>query len=138
MHATQSFSERLTELRTTANLTNGELAEMACVPRSLIAGLQSGKRRAGELQARKIAHALDLKGEEFDLFVFEAINQCTRKVLKEVEEYPAEVLNELAMKLKKAGIQPDHVAGCTSLAGNMALDLYDGRHFEVQSLIQPI
>lgn len=107
----KSFSEQLSTLRQDAQLTNQELADDARVPASLIAGLQSGKRRIGEYQARKIGKALNLDGQELESFIFNAINNCSDKVLEESKGYPAEVLNLLARQLRLAGVLPDNVTG---------------------------
>src|SRR5687767_14137920 len=90
---TTPFSTLLTTLRTEAHLSNRELARLAKVPASLVGALQSGKRRVGELQARKIAGALKLMGPQLDDFVFAAVNTCTEKVLEQSKPFPAEVIN---------------------------------------------
>lgn len=108
----ERFSELLSRLRKQSNLTNLELAELADVPRSLIPGLQSGKRRIGEYQARKLGTALGLDGRNLEHFVFCAINNCTEKVLKDSQAYPAELLNLAARQLKAAGIGPEQVIAC--------------------------
>ena len=109
----KSFSEQLSTLRQDAQLTNQELADDARVPASLIAGLQSGKRRIGEYQARKIGKALNLNGQALEEFIYDAINNCSEKVLEESKGYPAELLNLLARILKHAGICPQHISHCT-------------------------
>jgi transcriptional regulator with XRE-family HTH domain len=108
----EPLSSQLSRLRKTACLTNEQLATRAGVPRSLIAGLQSGKRRIGELQARKIGNALRLSGDVLEEFVMLAINNCSEKVLQESRSYPAELLNILARQLRKAGILPEQIGGC--------------------------
>lgn len=103
------FSQHLSTLRNEAKLTNRELARRADVPTSLIAGLQSGKRRIGELQARRIGIALGLCCSELEQFVLCAIDTCTEKVLEEARSYPAELLNLIARQLRKAGILADSI-----------------------------
>jgi transcriptional regulator with XRE-family HTH domain len=100
----QPFSRLLSTLRKAAKLTNSELAGRANVPKSLIAGLQSGKRRIGELQARRLGVALGLTGSELEQFVLAAIDTCTEKVLEEVKSYPAAFINLIARQLRGAGI----------------------------------
>lgn len=100
----QPFSSRLTALRAAARLTNRELARLADVPESTIAGLQSGNRRVGEIQARKLGNALQLRGEDLEQFILQAINTCSEKVLCEAKSYPASLLNLIARQLRKAGI----------------------------------
>ena len=100
----QLFSTQLTRLRTAARLTNRELARLSDVPESTIAGLQTGNRRVGELQARKLGIALQLRGEALEQFILQAIDTCTEKVLCESKNYPASLLNLIARQLRKAGI----------------------------------
>lgn len=107
------FPDTLRSLRMAARLTNRQLASAANVPVSLISGLQTGKRRVGEKNARQIAEALGLTGQELDRFVFEAINTSTRKVLKESQGYPSELLNLLARQLRHAGVLPQEVDRCS-------------------------
>ncbi len=103
------FGQLLSDLREQARLTNRELAIMAKVPHSLIAGLQSGSRRVGEFQARKIGKALELKDGALDSFVLNAINTCTDKVLEEAKGYPASFLNMIARQLRLAGVLPQNL-----------------------------
>ena len=136
----ERFEVLLSRLRKQANLTNDELAELAVVPRSLIPGLQSGKRRIGEHQARKIGAALGLDGQGLERFVFSAINNCTEKVLKESRAYPAELLNLAARQLKAAGIEPEQVVGCVvSQEGDdseVAILLRDGGEARLETKLE--
>lgn len=100
---------QLTTLRTNARLTNRELARISDVPESTIAGLQSGSRRIGELQARKLGTAFRLEGEALEQFILQAIDTCTEKVLCEAKDYPAGLLNLIARQLRKAGICADSI-----------------------------
>lgn len=104
-----AFGKLLSSLREKARLTNRELAVMAKVPHSLIAGLQSGSRSVGEYQARKIGLALELKDAALESFMLAAINTCTDKVLEESKEYPASFLNMVAKQLREAGILPQNL-----------------------------
>ena len=127
---TTHFSDVLAELRHKAGLTNKQLAEKAGVPRSLIAGLQSGKRRVGEKNARQIAQALNLEGEDLLEFIFMAIDTSTVKVLKDVQGYPAQLINAVGWLLRQSGILPDSVMACTNpdpASGNLTLTLEAGR-----------
>ncbi len=120
------FSQKLSNLRQQANLTNQELADLAHVPASLIAGLQSGKRQIGEYQARKIGKALNLNGRALEEFVYAAIDNCTEKVLKAFVPYPAELLNLLARILNHAGIGPQHISHCMINAEGADIILSNG------------
>ena len=66
----------------------------------------------GECQASKIGAALQLEGKELESFIFCGINRCTEKILKQAQAYPAELLNLLALQLRRAGILPEHVSAC--------------------------
>lgn len=105
----EPFSSQLYRLRTNAKLTNAELAQRADVPESFISGLQNDNRRVGEFQARKIGKALNLHGERLEEFVLRAIDTCTKKVLEEARDYPAELLNLLAKQLRRAGIYAEAI-----------------------------
>lgn len=105
------FGQELTQLRTRANLSNRDLAALADVPHSLIAGLQSGSRRIGEYQAKKIGIALGLSGEKLDRFILTAVDTCTEKILVSAREYPASLLNWLPVHLRSLGILPQQLTG---------------------------
>jgi hypothetical protein len=109
----EPFSLQLQQLRANAKLTNHELGRLADVPESLISGLQNDSRRVGEYQARKIGNALRLTGETLDLFIYDAINTCTEKVLNEAKAYPARLLNLLAVQLRQAGVFAESIRDCT-------------------------
>lgn len=102
----EEFGEYLTRLRHKARLTNEQLGKRADVPTSLIGGLQSGRRRIGELQARKIGLALGLEGKELDTFILAAVDTSTEKVLEESKGYPATFLNLIARQLRRNNILP--------------------------------
>ncbi|MEQ1859386.1 MAG: helix-turn-helix transcriptional regulator [Chthoniobacteraceae bacterium] len=107
-----TLAEQLSKLRTDKRLTIRELADRADVSHAVIAGLQSGKRIIGELQARKIGTALGLHGEALEQFILTAIDECTEKLLQESQSYPAELLNLIARQLKQAGIVGESIYGC--------------------------
>ncbi len=133
----EPFSTLLSRLRRQAKLTNIELAQQANVSRSLIPGLQSGKRCVGEYQARKLGTALGLTGDALDTFILRAIDECTEKVLKESLPYPAPLLNLLARQLRTAGIQPDQVSGCDVVEDHdeaeATIHLQDGRKVRLET-----
>jgi len=113
----REFSTLLQQLRLSANLTNEQLAHLADVPESLLSGLQNGNRRVGEYQARKIGLALELEGEALEQFIYRAINTCTEKVLNASKDYPAELLNLLAVQLRQSGILAEAISDFT-IKGN--------------------
>jgi len=134
------FPILLSTLRKKARLTNIELAEEANVPRSLIPSLQSGKRCVGEYQARKLGGALHLEGKDLEDFVFCAIDRCTEKVLKELQDYPAELINMLVLQLREAGITPEVMSACrVTVDGSeseAAIVLNDGKRVVLETKLE--
>ena len=130
---TETFGERLNELRRKHNLTVQQLADRATVPATLISGLQTNNRQIGENNARKIGKALQLTGAELESFVYQAINTSEERVLESSKGYPAEVLNLLANQLRQSGIDPEQVVRCVlrpqlgNRASDAAVFLDDGR-----------
>lgn len=137
---TEQFGDKLSRLRKEAGLTNRGLAVSASVPSSLIAGLQSGHRRVGEFQARKIGKALALDGPELEAFVLEAVNTCTERVLTEAKDYPSLFLNFIAKQLRSAGIAPQdlcHFQMIQSAEGqSLRMQLDGGRTAELHSTLR--
>lgn len=136
----EEFPELLSKLRKEAKLTNIQLAEEANVSRSLIPGLQSGKRCVGEYQARKLGNALGLTGAELEDFIFSGINRCTEKVLVEAKPYPAKLLNLLARQLRRAGIAPEMVSSCMieedAQKCVVEIKLVDGKDAHIETKLQ--
>lgn len=134
------FPQLLSKLRCEAKLTNIQLAELAPVPRSLIPGLQSGKRCVGEYQARKLGVALGLTGKELDDFIFSGIDRCTEKVLLEAQPYPAKLLNLLARQLRRAGIGPEKIDGCLvnedAKQCKVGIVLADGTQVQIETKLE--
>jgi len=127
----EPFPSRLRRLRHNEGYTNALLGEKAGVPYSLVAALQTGAKGVGENNARKIGKALELKGDEFTNFVFDAIDTCTERVLEEYRDYPSRVLNLVAMALKLSGITPKMIKGAeivrnSNTAPALALHLNNG------------
>jgi len=106
------FRQYLHQLRTSQGLSNRALAARAGVPHSFVAGLQSGSRRVGEVQARKIGNALGLNGDALENFVLLGVDTCTEKVLKQTIGYPAALINLIASQLRGAGIFPELLSRC--------------------------
>lgn len=135
----QKFPEILTTLRVQANLTNRELAEIAHVPHSMIAGIQSGRRPVGEKQARKLGVALGLAGEELETFVLDAVETCTEKVLRTCNEYPSWLLNLLPLNLLQRGISPSALHDChiaqDGTRSIITLDLKSGESVELHAVV---
>ncbi len=126
---TETFGNRLNTLRKQRNLTVHQLAKLAGVQQSLISGLNSGKRVIGEYTARKIGRALQLDGQELETFVYQAINNCSEKVLDDYQDYPAEVLNLIAGVLESIGIAPGRITACVRKPSDADAAIYldDGR-----------
>ena len=134
------FPQRLSRLRRAAKLTNLELSELAPVSRSLIPGLQSGKRCVGPFQATKLGVALGLTGKELDSFIYSGINRSTEQVLLESQAYPAELLNVIAKQLKLAGISPDRIDDCVVEQGadtsTVGITLTDGSQAHLETKLE--
>jgi len=134
------FPNLLSTLRKQARLTNRELAEEANVSRSLIPSLQTGRRCVGEYQARKLAGALGLEGKDLEQFVFCAIDRCTEKVLKDLQGYPAELINLVALQLKQAGITPESMGECRVKVdedeSGADIILNDGKHLVLETKLE--
>ena len=135
----ETFGERLNTLRSRLRLTTQQLAARANVPQSLISGLQTGNRRIGEDNARKIGQALGLNAWEMEEFIYLAINDSAEKVLNGHKRYPAEVLNLVAAELHQNGIAPEEVGRCIlhPTLGNgqtpdAAIYLRDGRSATIE------
>ena len=105
----ESFPAMLSRLREQANLSTSELARLSGMPRTYLASIQSGKRSVGEKSARKLARVLGLAGEDLEAFVLRAINGSAQKVLASSKQYPAFVLNLLALHLADAGVRPQQI-----------------------------
>ena len=126
-----TFGNTLNTLRQARHLTVQQLANLAGVSQPLISNLINNNRVIGEYTARKIATALQLSGEEFDSFIFLAINGCTEKVLNSSKDYPAEILNLIAGELSALGILPGNIARCVrhpKADADAALYLNNGKH----------
>lgn len=130
---TESFGDTLNKLRKARNLTVQQLADRAGVGQSLISGLQTGHRVVGENNARKIAQALNLSGEDFEEFVYLAINDCTERVLCDFRKYPAEVLNLIADELQSFGITPEVITHCARGTAGTTVYLKDGREASINA-----
>ena len=133
------FGKTLSRLRERAELSNRQLADRADVPHSLIAGLQSVRRRVGEMQALRIGNALGLTAGELDGFVLAAVNTCTEKVLKSSLDYPSSFLNLIAKQLRVAGILPQHFSNFQingdGSGQEVKLYLNDGRIAQLSSTL---
>lgn len=127
----RDFRQYLTQLRTSAGLSNRDLAARAGVPHSFVAGLQAGSRRVGEIQARKIGMALGLNGEDLEVFVLLGIDTCSEKVLNDARGYPASLLNLIATQLRGAGIFPELLSRCdikdADKGQHISLHLHNGK-----------
>lgn len=112
MEPNYTFGDKLNSLRLERNLTVHELAKLSGVSQPLISNLIHGQRVIGEYTARKIARALQLRGEELEEFIHLAINNCSQRVLSSFRTYPSEVLNMVAGELNALGILPSQIARC--------------------------
>ena len=129
MDRNNTFGNKLNSLRLERNLTVQELAKLAGISQPLVSNLQNGHRVIGEYTAKKIGTALQLHGKELEDFIYLAINGCTEKVLTASKNYPAEILNLIAVELSSLGILPAKIDHCIrqSEDADAALHLNDGR-----------
>lgn len=114
-----------------AGLTNRALAISADVPSSLIAGLQSGNRRVGESQARRIGIALGLKDEKLEDFVLQALDTCTKRVLQSAKDYPAALLNFIPKILQNIGVSARQIECFTMRDDGIDFSLANGQSAKV-------
>ena len=124
------FGNTLNTLRKDRNLTMQELAKLADVSQPLISNLLNNRRVIGEYTARKLGKALQLSGNLLEDFVFQAINNCTEKVLNSSKGFPAELINLVTDELNALGIEPANIKHCIrhpGLDADAALYLRDGK-----------
>jgi transcriptional regulator with XRE-family HTH domain len=126
---TETFGTTLNTLRKERKLTVHQLAKLAGVHQSLISGLNTDNRIIGEVSARKIAKALGLEGENQESFVYQAINNCSDRVLAQFKRYPAEALNLVASVLANSGISAEKIVRFERKPDSMNASIYldDGK-----------
>lgn len=109
MAETPDFPTLLARLRTTRQLSQGQLARAAHLSRTYVYHLEHGLRQAPSVRAaRAIIRALELHGEERRLFV-QAFSDLTGDFLEdEPDEAPLLDLGHLAALLVENTIFPTH------------------------------
>ena len=128
MEVNNTFGKKLNKLKIAHGLSSAELAHRAGIGEGLLSGLIHDQRVIGDFTARKIGKALQLTGDEMETFIYSAINNCSEKILESSKDYPAELINLVAGKLKANGISPDKISGCRRQqeGADAALYLSDG------------
>ena len=129
MELSNTFGNKLNNLKIARGLSSVELARKAGISEGLLSGLIHDQRVIGEYTARKIGNALQLTGNALEEFVYAAINNCSEKVLESSKQYPAELINLVARKLQENGIVPSEINRCVrnEKDADAALYLKDGR-----------
>ena len=107
-----TFGNKLNNLKVARGLSSRDLAHRAGISEGLVSGLIHDQRIIGEYMARKIGNALQLAGEELELFVYAAINNSSERTLESSKRYPAELINLVAGKLQSIGILPATIKSC--------------------------
>jgi transcriptional regulator with XRE-family HTH domain len=131
-----TLGECLKKQREKINLTVQAVADRAGVAQSLVSGLQTGSRRCGEDNAKRIAVALEMNETQQREFAYLALNSSVNRVLQENMSYPAEVLNMVANGLNAAGIGASQISQ-SNLGNNAATFLLnDGRQVAVSVFIK--
>ena len=107
-------------------LSGKELSKRACVPETLVSGLQNDSRKIGEVQATRIGKALDLSGNELQEFVYMALNESKGRLLNSSKIYCAEILNYLPNLISIHGIRAEEIADAAILKEGIKLSLKSG------------
>jgi len=107
-------------------LSGKELSKRACVPETLVSGLQNDSRKIGEVQATRIGKALGLSGNELQEFVYVALNESKGRLLNSSKIYCAEILNYLLNLIATHGIGAEEIVDAVILEEGIALTLENG------------
>jgi transcriptional regulator with XRE-family HTH domain len=107
-------------------LSGKELSKRACVPETLVSGLQNDSRKIGEVQATRIGKALGLSGNELQEFVYVALNESKGRLLNSSKIYCAEILNYLPNLIATHGIGAEEIVDAVILEEGIALTLENG------------
>ena len=112
------------------------LAEISSVNFSLIGGLESGKRQAGEFTLRKLASALGLNQEATEDFVNEGLSAAgTQAVIGQHSRFPAHFLNELPKQVLEhcRGLDPNEIVEIIKQDGtDLTWRMKDGTCFALE------
>jgi hypothetical protein len=120
------LSHEIITRRKALRLKSKELSKRACVPATLLSGLQNDSRKIGELQATRIGKALGLSGNDLLEFVYVALNESKGRLLNSSKIYCAEILNYLPNLIAIHRIRAEEIVDSVILEDGIALTLENG------------
>jgi len=120
------LSHEIITRRKALRLKGKELSKRACVPQTLVSGLQNDSRKIGEVQATRIGKALGLSGNDLLEFVYVALNESKGRLLNSSKIYCAEILNYLPNLIAIHGIRAEEIVDTVILEEGIALTLENG------------
>ncbi len=129
------LSTEIITRRKTLRLKGKELSKRACVPETLVSGLQNDSRKIGEIQATRIGKALGLSGNDLLEFVYLALNESKGRLLNSSKLYCAEILNYLPNLIAIYGITAEEIADAAILEEGIKLSLKSGSTATVSALV---
>jgi transcriptional regulator with XRE-family HTH domain len=143
-HVALSFGAMLQKLRNQAGLTLRGLQELSGVPNPVISAIETGNRRCGAAAAKKLASALfgSTDCPERSEFLYAAAATIkARGAIEDSQLYPPAVLDVVASKLKRMGIQDRdilaaHVHDSDKDQCDLLIVLQKGRRLTVTVIIK--
>ena len=129
------LSTEIITRRKALRLKGKELSKRACVPETLVSGLQNDSRKIGEVQATRIGKALGLSGNDLLEFVYMALNESKGRLLNSSKIYCAEILNYLPNLISIHGIRAEEIADAAILKEGIKLSLKSGSTATVSALV---
>jgi len=120
------LSHEIITRRKALRLKGKELSKLACVPKTLVSGLQNDSRKIGEVQATRIGKALGLSGNDLLEFVYVALNESKGRLLNSSKIYCAEILNYLPNLIAIHGISAEEIVDAVILEEGIVLTLENG------------
>ena len=129
------LSTEIITRRKALRLKGKELSKRACVPETLVSGLQNDSRKIGEVQATRIGKALGLSGKSLLEFVYLALNESKRRLLHSSKDYSAEILNYLPNLIAIHGIMAEEILETSILEDGIKLSLKNGNAATVSALV---
>ena len=129
------LSHEIITRRKALRLKGKELSKRACVPETLVSGLQNDSRKIGEVQASRIGKALGLSANELQEFVYMALNESKGRLLNSSKIYCAEILNYLPNLIAIHGITAEGIADASIFENHIKLSLKSGSTATVSALV---
>jgi cyanate lyase len=129
------LSTEIITRRKALRLKGKELSKRACVPETLVSGLQNDSRKIGEIQATRIGKALGLSGNDLLEFVYVALNESKGRLLNSSKIYCAEILNYLPNLISIQGIKAEEIVDSVIIEEGIKLSLKSGSTAIVSALV---